>query len=169
MLKENHGKGFALRKGIETASGGIIIFQDADLEYDPDDFHIMIAPILEGRAKAVTGSRFPGKAVNMSLFYYIGNGFLSFANNILFGAHINDLCSCYKAFETETLRSLNLDCVGFESEADMISRAERKGIKIIEVLIRYNARTSEQGKKLKWFDGVLIFLRLLRNRFIKIK
>ncbi len=166
---KNMGKGAALREGFKHASGDIIVIQDADLEYDPNDFTRLMKPILEKRAKVVYGSRFLGKDKDTKKRFlpshYIGNRVLSFITSLLFFTKITDMETCYKMFAREVIENINLQAKRFEIEPEITTKILKKGYKIVEIPISYTARTSEKGKKINWIDGIKAFLYLLKYRF----
>jgi glycosyltransferase involved in cell wall biosynthesis len=152
----NRGKGAALRTGIQSATGDFIIVQDADLEYDPREFNILLQPIIDGFADVVYGSRFVGGKPHRVLFFFhtIGNSLLTFTSNLLTNVNLSDMETCYKLFRSENIKSINLkeNRFGFEPEVTAkISRIPKN--RIYEVGISYYGRTYAEGKKISWKDG----------------
>lgn len=161
----NQGKGAALRTGFEKATGDYVVVQDADLEYDPEDFKRMIAKIKETGAKAVYGSRTLVRNPKGGFFYDIGGHFLSFLTNLLYGTKITDEPTCYKMFEAELLRGIPLNCTGFEFCPEITAKVARMGVSIYEVPISYTPRSVKDGKKIKFRDGVIAIWTLIKYRF----
>ncbi len=163
--EKNLGKGAAIRTGLAAATGDIVLIQDADLEYDPADYSILLKPFSDGSLQVVYGSR-SLKAGNFPSYgrFYWGGRFLSWLTNLLFGSSITDEPTCYKAFRTELLRSLDLRCDGFEFCPEVTGKILRRGIRIHEVPISYRPRSIEEGKKIRWHDGLLAIWTLLRIR-----
>lgn len=163
---QNAGKGAAIRIGLGYVTGDIVIIQDADMEYDPRQYPEIIAPILAGEADVVYGSRFRGKIEGMRLQNRIANYLLTWTANILYRARITDEATCYKAFKSQVLKSLNLKCTRFEFCPEVTAKIRKRGISIKEVPITYAGRNTAQGKKIKWTDACLAMWTLLKHRFV---
>lgn len=165
ILKEkNEGKGSAVREGLKHIAGDIVVIQDGDLEYNPMDWIRMLQVIKDKGADVVYGSRILGKGEKSSLTFYLGGRLLSFLVNILYGANITDEPTCYKMFKVDVIRSIKLDCKGFEFCPEVTAKVLKKGYKIYEIPISYKPRKIKEGKKIRWKDGVIAIWTLLKNR-----
>ena len=160
----NMGKGACIRTGLQVAHGEIVIIQDADLEYDPQDYYELVRPIVAGRVDVVFGSRFAGRHTGMYFWNAIGNKTLTFLTNLLFNAWISDMETCYKVMRTDIMRSLDLQSRDFRIEPEIAAKVLRQGHRVFEVPISYFGRTYEEGKKIRKSDGFKAILTLLRFR-----
>ena len=185
FLKENHGKGFAIRTALGHAEGDIVIIQDADLEYDPKDYTKLIRPILENKAVVVYGSRFIDLKVpfyirswlgskfagrdcpvgHLFFSHFLGIIFLNLLVRLLYGVRITDEATCYKVFKADIIKNLKLKSMRFEFCPEVTAKICKMGYKIDEVPISYNPRTTEHGKKLNWTDGFSAISTLIKYRF----
>jgi dolichol-phosphate mannosyltransferase len=171
---QNLGKGTALRIGLAKATGEIVLIQDGDLEYDPDDYATVLTPIVEGRADVVYGSRFLGRSVGMARLNWIANRILTLTANILYRAAITDEATAYKAFRMGVLKRMKLTCRRFEFCPEVTAKVRRLGYVIREVPVSYNARGIAEGKKIRVRDGLeamrtLVQCRLVRRRSFEIR
>ncbi len=161
---ENEGKGTAIRLGLALVTGSIVVIQDADLEYDPSDYPALLAPLLDGSAVVVYGSRFRGTCEGMRWPNRVVNLVLAWLVRLLYRQPITDEATCYKAFRADVLRAIPLRCERFEFCPEVTAKLSRRGHRILEVPIRYQARTSNQGKKIRWTDAVVAIWTLLKYR-----
>ncbi|HSW83146.1 MAG TPA: glycosyltransferase family 2 protein [Usitatibacter sp.] len=155
MHEKNQGKGAALRSGIRAATGDIVIIQDADLEYDPNEYPNLIAPIAEDRADVVYGSRFMGAAPHRVLYFWhrLGNGFLTILSNMFTNLNLTDMETCYKAFRRGVIQSIEIEEDRFGFEPEITAKVSKLGCRIYEVCISYYGRTYAEGKKIGYRDG----------------
>lgn len=161
----NQGKGSAIREGLKHTIGDIILTQDGDLEYDPRDYARLIRPILDRRADVVYGSRFLGSPRGMRFMNLVANKILVFLANFLYRAQITDEATAYKAFRKEALSQIELKCVRFEFCPEVTAKLRKRGYEIIEVPVAYDGRSTVQGKKIGWRDGLEAIWILLKYRF----
>jgi glycosyltransferase involved in cell wall biosynthesis len=163
----NQGKGAAIRTGLEHARGDLLLIQDADLEYDPDDWPRLLAPVLKGKAQVVYGSRFTGERRNLMFWHWVGNRFLSLVTNILYNTTLSDMETCYKLFDRRVLEGISIKSDRFEFEPEITAKVLRRGYRIYEVPISYSGRDFDEGKKITWTDGFGALATLVRYRFWK--
>lgn len=162
----NRGKGAALRTGFQHATGDLVVVQDGDLEYDPNDFPKLIAPIVNGEANVVYGSRILNPENAMSYFsYYWGGRLVTWVTNLLYGSRITDEPTCYKVFRRDLLLDLRLTCEGFDFCPEVTAKVLKRGERIVEVPISYRPRKIGEGKKIRWTDGLAAVWVLIRERF----
>jgi glycosyltransferase involved in cell wall biosynthesis len=165
MHETNRGKGAALRTGFAHATGEYVLVQDADLEYDPEDWPRMLNPVLRGKARVVYGSRFTGERRNMLLLHWIGNRFLSMTTNVLYNTTLSDMETCYKLIERDLVESMKLHSNRFDIEPEITAKILKRGIRIYEVPISYSGREFDEGKKITWRDGFSALWTLVKYRF----
>jgi len=163
--KPNGGKGSALRMGFKEVTGDLVVIQDADTEYSPEEFPDLIELICQGRADVVYGSRFLGRHRVFLFTHYLGNLLLTLLTNVLYNTMLSDMETCYKAMRVEVLRSFTLDSDGFGIEPEMTAKIFKRGYRVYEVPITYDGRGYDEGKKITWRDGVVALWVLLKYRF----
>jgi len=165
LQPRNLGKGAALRRGFEAVRGDMVIVQDADLEYSPEEFPQLIELICQGRADVVYGSRFLGRHRVFLFTHYAGNRILTLLTNVLYNTMLTDMETCYKVMRTDVLRSMTLRSDGFGIEPELTAKIFKRGYRVYEVPITYDGRGYDEGKKISWRDGVVALWVLLRYRF----
>lgn len=167
LHERNRGKGAALRTALARATGEISIIQDADLEYDPADYPGLLAPLLDGRADAVYGSRFLGGPHRVLFFWhYFGNTVFTLITNVLYNINLTDMGTCYKVFLTEKVKAIPLKSERFGIEAEITAKICKRRLRLYEVPISYSGRTYAEGKKITWKDGFSYLFCLLRYRVL---
>ncbi len=164
-LSRNLGKGAAIRSALPYVKGEVVVIQDADLEYNPAELPHLLQPILEGKAEVIYGSRFLKGRPKMRFLNFLANKILAWTATLLSGRRLSDEATCYKAFKTELLRSLNLRCKSFEFCPEVTAKIAKRKIPIREIPISYTPRTVKEGKKVKWKDGFIALYTLFKYRF----
>ncbi len=166
LRPRNGGKGAAVQEGLRCATGDVVIIQDADLEYDPADYPVLLRPIQTGKAKVVYGSRFIGEHKAMYFWHSMGNQFLTLLCNVLFDTTLTDMETCYKVFTIDIARRLRLRERRWGFDPEITARILKMGHRIYEVPISYAGREFDEGKKISWRDGFIVLGTLLRYRFL---
>jgi glycosyltransferase involved in cell wall biosynthesis len=162
----NQGKGAAVRTGFDHATGDILLIQDADLEYDPRDYPMLVRPIEEGRVKVVYGSRFLGPRKAMMFWHMLGNKFLTLLTNVLYNTILSDMETCYKVFRADVIKGIPLRSRRFEFEPEITAKVLKRRHRIFEVPISYYGREYDEGKKISWRDGPKAAWTLIKYRFV---
>lgn len=162
----NKGKGAAVRTGLEHVTGDFVIIQDGDLEYDPDDYRVMLAPLLKKKAEVVYGSRFTGEHRDMMFWHMVGNKLLSLVTNVLYNTTISDMETCYKIFWVPVLEGITIKSDKFNFEPEITAKLLKKNVRIYEVPISYAGREYSEGKKITWRDGFAALWALIKYRFV---
>ena len=165
LHEHNRGKGAAIRTGLAQVTGDLVLIQDADLEYSPEDWPKLLAPIFSGRARVVYGSRFTGERRNMLFLHWVGNRFLSLVTNVLYNTTLSDMETCYKLFDRDLIRDIRLRSDRFDFEPEITAKLLRRGVRIYEVPISYTGREFDEGKKITWRDGMVALWTLVKYRF----
>jgi glycosyltransferase involved in cell wall biosynthesis len=165
LQPRNAGKGSALRRGFQEVTGDVMVIQDADLEYSPEEYPDLIGLISQGRADVVYGSRFIGRHRVFLFTHYAGNRLLTLITNVLYNTMLTDMETCYKMMRSEVLRSMRLESDGFGIEPEMTAKIFKRGYRVYEVPITYDGRGYEEGKKITWRDGLVALWVLIKYRF----
>jgi glycosyltransferase involved in cell wall biosynthesis len=166
--EKNQGKGAALRHGIAAATGDIVLIQDADLEYDPREYPVLLGPILEGKADVVYGSRFLGGPHRVLYFWhYVGNSMVTLLSNMFTNLNLTDMETCYKVFTKEVITTITIESDRFGVEPEITAKVARGRWRIFEVPISYYGRTYEEGKKITWRDGIKAFFTIVKYNLFR--
>lgn len=165
LHKRNRGKGAAVQSGLRAITGDVVVIQDADLEYDPEDYRLLLRPILRGQARAVYGSRFLGEHRAMRFWHSVGNQGLTLLTNVLYDTTLTDMETCYKMFTADIARKIRLTEPRWGFDPEITASILKMGHRIYEVPISYYGREYEEGKKISWRDGFVVAATLLRCRF----
>jgi glycosyltransferase involved in cell wall biosynthesis len=168
LQPSNRGKGAALKAGFAVATGDVIVIQDADLEYDPEDYRELLKPIERAGADLVLGSRLTGARPQRAYYYwhYVGNRLITFITRVLYNTTLSDIYTCYKMFRREQLVGLNVNSDGFEYDAEFLAILLRRHLVVYEVPIAYYGRSYGEGKKIKWYHTATVVWNLLKYRFV---
>lgn len=163
----NRGKGAAIRTALQHVTGDYVVIQDADLEYDPRDYSVLLRPLVEGKADVVYGSRFLGPHRAFLFLHYLGNKFLNLVTNILYDTILTDMETCYKMFRADVIRNIPLKARGFEFEPEVTAKVLKRGYRVFEVPISYSGRDFSEGKKIHpWKDGLRALWTLIKYRIV---
>jgi glycosyltransferase involved in cell wall biosynthesis len=165
LQPSNRGKGAALRRGFQEVTGDLVVIQDADLEYSPEELPDLIELICQGRADVVYGSRFLGRHRVFLFTHYLGNRLLTLITNVLYNTMLTDMETCYKVMRTDVLRSMTLKSDSFDVEPELTAKIFKRHYRVYEVPITYDGRGYEEGKKITWRDGIVALWVLLKYRF----
>jgi glycosyltransferase involved in cell wall biosynthesis len=165
--ERNQGKGAAVRTGLAEVRGDLLLIQDADLEYDPQDWPKLLDPIMKGKARVVYGSRFTGERKNMLPLHWFGNRLLALITNLLYSSTLSDMETCYKLFDTQVLEGITIVSNRFDFEPEITAKVLRRGHRIYEVPISYAGREPDEGKKITWLDGFGALKALIKFRFTR--
>ncbi len=165
LHEKNQGKGAAIRTGVQHVTGDMVIIQDADLEYSPEEYPKLVKPIVEGKADVVYGSRFLGCHRVFLFYHFLGNKFLTWMTNILYNTMLTDMETCYKVFRTEILRGINITCDRFNFEPEITAKVFKQRLRVYEMPISYDGRGYEEGKKITWRDALPAMWALIKFRF----
>ena len=166
LRQANAGKGAALRRGFAAVTGDLVVIQDADLEYSPEEFPQLIELICQGKADVVYGSRFLGRHRAFMFAHYLGNKLVTFATNVLYNTMLTDMETCYKAMRVDVLRSMTLKANGFGIEPELTAKIFKRGYRVYEVPITYAGRGYQEGKKITWRAGFTALWLLLKYRLV---
>jgi glycosyltransferase involved in cell wall biosynthesis len=166
FMDENVGRGGVIKYLWSQATGDVIVHQDADLEYDPEDYKPMLAPLVEDRADVVYGSRFKGSIEGMRWLNRMGNLTMTAAARALYGVQVSDLMTCYKMYRSSLIHGLHIDANGFDFEAEFTARLAQRGARFAEVPVSFSGRTFEEGKKIRAFDAVRVMRELVRCKLV---
>jgi glycosyltransferase involved in cell wall biosynthesis len=167
LHKKNKGKGAALSTGLQHVSGDFVIFQDADLEYHPEEYPRLLEPIQKGDADVVYGSRFKGAGRAFLFWHKVGNIFLNFVTNILYNSTLTDMETCYKMFRRDVIKGITIESNRFNVEPEITAKILKRGYKVFEVPITYSGRDFSEGKKITWRDGFSALWTLIKYRIKK--
>jgi len=167
LHEKNAGKGAAIRTGLQYVTGDYVVIQDADLEYDPREYSVLLRPLVERKADVVYGSRFLGPHRAFLFLHYLGNKFLTLVTNVLYDTILTDMETCYKMFRAEVIKGITIRSSGFDFEPEVTAKVLKRGYRLFEVPISYSGRDFEEGKKIHpWKDGLRALWTLIKYRFV---